>query len=138
MKTMLLGVAAVLALFGAVSRAPGQSAASFDGRWHGHPSQGFDSTILTVRPSTGDIVDWGQLGTPNLIITAPQSFTSTGGTTGTVNLNGIGGLYQQCCIGISGTFDGDFGPGDKVLVTSPNSPLTIKFNTPVQAVGAQI
>ena len=93
--------------------------------------------MLTVRPATGDIVDWGQIGTPNLTITSPQRFTSTGGTTGTVNLNGTGLLVEQCCIGITGTFDGNFAPGDKVLVT-PNSPLTIKFNTPVQAVGAQI
>jgi hypothetical protein len=43
---------------------------------------------------------------------------------------------HQCCIGLTGTFDGDFAPLDNVLV-SPGS-LTINFNTPVQAVGAQI
>jgi hypothetical protein len=43
---------------------------------------------LTARPGGADIVDWGQLGTPNLLITTPQSFTSVGGITGTVNLNG--------------------------------------------------
>lgn len=137
MKPIFFGIAAVLALFSAVSPAPGQSVATFDSRWQGHQSRGFDSTILTARPATGDVVDWGQIGTPNLIITTPQSFISTGGTTGTANLNGSGSLVQQCCIGITGTFDGDFAPGDKVLLTSPGDPLTINFNKPVSAVGAQ-
>jgi hypothetical protein len=131
MKTKLLGIAAALALFGATSPASGQSVETFDSRWYGHPSQ---VTILTDRPATGDIVDWGQIAptatTPPLL-TTPQSFTSTGGTTGTVNLNGPGYLIEQCCIGITGTFDGDFAPGDKVLVNGPGNPLTIKFNTPV-------
>ena len=138
MKTKFFGIAAALALFSAVSPAPGQSVGTFDSRWQGHPSRGFDSTILTARPATGDVVDWSQIGTPNLIITTPQSFISTGGTTGTANLNGSGSLVQQCCIGITGTFDGDFAPGDKVLLTSPGDPLTtINFNKPVSAVGAQ-
>lgn len=97
---------------------------------------------LTARPGGADTVDWGQLGTPNLIITTPQIFTSVGGITGAVNLNvttvGSGqGLYQQCCIGITGTFDGGFTPGDKILVTY-FAPLTINFNTPIQSVGTQI
>jgi hypothetical protein len=92
-------------------------------------------TELTTRPSTGDIVYWSTLGTPNLEFTTPQSFTSTDGTTGTVNFNGTPLLVEQP-IGITGTFDGDFAPGDKVIVAS--SPLTINFNTPVEAVGAQI
>ena len=37
---------------------------------------------LTSRPATGDTVDWGQLGAPSNYFTAPQNFTSTGGTTG--------------------------------------------------------
>jgi hypothetical protein len=92
---------------------------------------------LTARPSKSDVVDWSQLGTPTLIITTPQNFTSAGGITGNVNLNGVGLLVQQCCIGLAGTFDGDFAPGDKVLETNL-SPLTINFNSPVQSVGAQI
>jgi len=97
---------------------------------------------LTARPGGADIVDWGQLGTPNVTITTPQSFTSVGGITGTVNLNvttvgSFQGLVQQCCVGITGTFDGGFTPGDKILVTY-QAPLTINFNTPVQSVGTQI
>ncbi len=93
---------------------------------------------LTARPATGDTVYWGQLGTPNLSLATPQSFTSTGGTTGNVNLNGTGLLVEQCCIGITGIFDGDFAPGDIVIVTGQAGPLTINFNTPVQTVGTQI
>src|ERR1700730_1899620 len=99
-----------------------------------------DLTELTTRPGGADIVDWGQLGTPGLI-TTPQSFTSVGGITGTVNLNvtpnAFQGLVQQCCVGITGNFNGGFTPGDKVLVTY-QAPLTINFNRPVQSVGTQI
>jgi len=91
---------------------------------------------LTARPGTGDIIDWGQIGTPNLTLTGPQSFTSTGGTTGNVSFNGTSFLVEQCCIGLTGTFNGNFAPGDVVMVAS--SPLSINFNTPVQSVGAQI
>jgi YVTN family beta-propeller protein len=91
---------------------------------------------LTARPSTGNIVYWSTLGTPNLQFTTPQNFASTDGITGTVNFSGTGGLVEQCCVGITGTFDGDFAPGD-IVVTSA-SPLTIHFDTPVQTVGAQI
>ena len=66
---------------------------------------------LTARPGSADSVNWGQLGTPNLTITTPQSFTSIGGITGTVSLNvttvgSFQGLVQQCCVGITGSFDG--------------------------------
>jgi hypothetical protein len=94
------------------------------------------STIeLTSRPATGDTVNWIQLGITQYLAT-PQSFTSTGGTTGYVSATSPLIVVQQCCIGLTGTFDGDFSPLDNVLV-SPGS-LTINFNTPVQAVGAQI
>src|SRR4029077_17444291 len=60
----------------------------------------------------------------------------TGGTTGSVSFNGNGSLVEQCCVGISGTFNGNFAPGDIVVVT--NTPLTINFNSPVQTMGTQI
>jgi hypothetical protein len=54
-----------------------------------------------------------------------------------MNFNsGTGLLVEQCCIGTTGTFDGDFARGDIVVVSG--GPLTINFNTPVQSVGAQI
>jgi hypothetical protein len=94
---------------------------------------------LTARPDTGDTIFWG---TPSQTpVTSPLSFTSTGGTTGTVDLNGDGGLFEQCCIGANGNFNGNFAPGDTVLVTIPSNnhgPLSINFNTPVQIVGTQI
>jgi hypothetical protein len=91
---------------------------------------------LTTRPSTGDVVYWSTLGTPNLQFTTPQSSTSTAGTTGTVNFNGAGALGEQQN-GIIGTFSGDFAPGD-LVITTYLAPLTISFNTPVQEAGAQI
>src|SRR5271169_843109 len=95
-----------------------------------------DLIELTARPATGDTVYWGQLGTPNLNFATPQSFTSTSGITGNASLNGTGFLVEQCCIGITGTFNGDFAPGD--IVITGQGPLTINFNTPVQTVGTQI
>jgi hypothetical protein len=91
---------------------------------------------LTARPATASVVYWNQIGAFGFF-TSPQSFTSTGGITGNVNMNGTGDLVEQCCIGISGNFDGDFSPGDAVIVTYL-APLTINFNTPVQSVGTQI
>jgi hypothetical protein len=52
---------------------------------------GASPTELTARPTTTDIVDWGQLGTPNLTFTTPQYFTSSSGDIlGTVYFNGPG------------------------------------------------
>ena len=99
---------------------------------------------LTTRPATGDTVYWNQLGTPSLTLTGPQSFTIDG-IKGTVSSTGPVSLWQQCCIGITGNFYGDFAPGDIVLVSTfpgsinfMSSPLTITFKNAVQAVGAQI
>ena len=101
------------------------------------------STVeLTTAPATGDTVNWIQLGggLTSQFLTTPQSFTSTGGTTGSVSGTLPLLVVQQCCIatpsGPAGNFNGDFAPGAVVLV-SPG-PLTINFNTPVQSVGAQI
>jgi hypothetical protein len=91
---------------------------------------------ITARPSAGNTVFWSQLGTPNLTLTSPQSFTSIGGISGTVSSKGSLSLVEQCCVGLTGTFNGNFAPGDIVL--SSSSPLTINFKTPVQTVGAQI
>src|SRR5258708_2626811 len=90
---------------------------------------------LTSRPATGDTINWGQLGITQFL-TTPQNFTSAGGTTGYLSATSPLIVVQQCCIGLTGTFDGDFAPLDNVLV-SPGL-LTINFNTPVQSVGAQI
>ena len=119
MKTKLLGFVATLSLLGLPTANTVHA-----------------STIeLTSRPATGDTINWIQLGITQYL-TTPQSFTSTGGTTGYISATSPLIVVQQCCIGLTGTFDGDFAPLDNVLV-SPGS-LTINFNTPVQAVGAQI
>lgn len=90
---------------------------------------------ITSRPATGDIINWDQLGLSGQILPTPQSFTSTGGTIGNVSGTDLR-VVQQCCVGINGNFNGNFAPGDFVL--DSRGPLTINFNTPVQAIGAQI
>jgi hypothetical protein len=70
---------------------------------------------LTSRPTTGDTVNWIQLALPSNYVTAPQNFTSTGGTTGYVSATSPLLIVEQCCIGLSGTFDGNFAPGNIVL-----------------------
>ena len=93
---------------------------------------------LTSRPTTNDMVFWSQFGQ---ILPATDNFTSTHGIIGSVNLNGPGLVGVQCCISVNnhpvGNFDGDFAPGDFVLSTHL-APLTINFDTPVRAVGAQM
>jgi hypothetical protein len=90
---------------------------------------------LTARPDTGDTVFWG---TPlQNQFSSPLNFTSTGGTSGTANFSGLGGLFEQCCVGANGNYNGDFAPGDTVLAIGTNG-LSINFNTPVQIVGTQI
>jgi hypothetical protein len=91
---------------------------------------------LTTPPATGDTVNWGPSNPPSNYLATPLNFTSTGGTTGYVSATSPLLVVEQCCIGLTGTFDGDFAPGNIVLV-SPG-PLTINFNTPIQSVGAQI
>lgn len=99
-----------------------------------------DLTELTSRPVGEDTINWGQFGIPVANVPTPASFTSAGGITGTVSLNSSGtvSLYEQCCIGVSGSFDGNFSKGDMVLYNNGNGPLTLTFDTPVQNAGAQI
>src|SRR5262249_23323583 len=66
------------------------------------------TTEVTARPPSAETVNWGQFGTPNLFFTTPQYFTSSSGDIfGTVYTNGTLSLVQQCCIGITGIFDGE-------------------------------
>src|SRR5262245_7295632 len=98
---------------------------------------GTDLIELTTRPSTGDVINWGQLdsdGSPTPFST-PQDFTSTSGVQGTATLanDGNGSIYGQ-----GGNFLGNFAPGDWVFYTMNSGPLTLSFDTPVSTVGAQI
>jgi len=97
---------------------------------------------LTSRPTTNDMVFWSQFPPGGFPATA--NFTSTHGITGSVNLNGSpNSLDIQCCISVNnhlvGNYNGGFAPGDFVLTNSSGgAPMTINFDTPVRAVGAQI
>jgi hypothetical protein len=105
-----------------------------------HPARA-GLTELTSRPATGDIINWGQIAPPTpSTFTTPHVFTSTSGITGTATLadDGNGSIYEQCCVGIEGTFDGNFAPGDLLFYTEKSGPLTLKFDHAVSTVGAQI
>jgi len=96
---------------------------------------------ITSRPTTNDMVFWSQFP-PTGSFPATANFTSTHGIAGSVNLNGSSGTLDiQCCISVNnnvvGNFNGGFAPGDFVLSTRL-TPMTINFDTPVRAVGAQI
>ncbi len=99
-------------------------------------SQAF-ATIITVRPSSSDTINWGQYGAvvggwntlPNGV-----GFTSTGGITGTVNYSSSAGGYvgQQ---GLSSTRN--FAPHDYINFINTTGPLVLDFSSPVSMVGTQ-
>src|SRR5215470_10398962 len=69
---------------------------------------------VTTRPA-GDIIQWGQFNiAPQTTFSTPQPFTSYGGVEGSVEVdqNGNATIEEQCCVGVSGLFDGNFAPGD--------------------------
>ncbi|HVM78290.1 MAG TPA: hypothetical protein VMU06_04695 [Stellaceae bacterium] len=102
---------------------------------------------LTTRPASGNTIYWNQIGVPGTTFDTTQNFVSTLGTTGIAGLSSdtTGAIVEQCCIGLSGLWDGNFSPGDFVLsaasksnpVTTATS-LTLTFNARLQVVGAQI
>lgn len=98
--------------------------------------------LLTTRPATGDIIDWAQFGPPQTQFNTSHDFVSTGGHTGTLILspNQMGITQEQCCIGVSGLWDGNFTPGDIVADTQNivGTTMTLAFHTPVRTAGAQI
>lgn len=100
-----------------------------------------DLIELISRPPAAGIINWGQIAPPSpTTFPTPQNFTSTSGLTGNATLanDGNGAIYEQCCVGIEGTFDGNFAPGDLLFYTMRSGPLTLSFDTPGSAVGAQI
>jgi len=106
-------------------------------------SQAASSQVIeiTTRPS-GDTIQWGQLNlAPGTIFQTPTGFTSYGGIDGeaTVDKNGIANITEQCCIGLSGLWDGNFAPGDILFDTSNTArTLTLDFKQPLKSVGTQI
>jgi hypothetical protein len=106
-------------------------------------SQAASSKVIeiTTRP-TGDTIQWGQLNlAPSRTFPTPQGFASFGGIDGraTVDKNGIASIAEQCCVGLNGTCDGNFAPGDILFNTSNTAlTLTLDFKQPLKSVGTQI
>ena len=96
--------------------------------------------LTTCRTGPGclngnDSFDWTtNYGGPFNNIPNGSTATSNGGITATVNLAGGDGLRLDEGDGWSGNFT----PGDELLWTQGNGPLTFNFNTPVNGAGAQI
>lgn len=95
-----------------------------------------DSLVgVTVAPVMSDSVDWSQLGGNQASIPNGFSATSTGGIqlTGTFATGGSGAVLQE------GTnANGNFTPGEYLVWTQGNGPLTLTFNQGLSAVGAPI
>jgi hypothetical protein len=94
--------------------------------------------MVTSRPGLGatDMVDWSQFGNSYTNVPDPSNFTSTGGLTGTIadSLNSQMQIRQQ-----GNSWAGNFTQGDYVLLDETSGGLlSISFNTPVSAAGANI
>ena len=96
---------------------------------------------VTTRPS-GDIIQWGQFNlAPGTTFPTPQPFTSYGGVEGSIEVDQRGNatIEEQCCVGVSGLFDGNFAPGDLLIQTNNGAVrLTLSFKPPLKSVGTQI
>lgn len=99
--------------------------------------------LVTTRPTGTDLVDWGQLGPNETVLSNPFTATSAGGigvtgqTTGNQGYSPV--LAQNYGVPGPGSFwSGNFAPGDYLIWTVFNGPLTLNFSTGVSQVGAQI
>jgi len=101
-----------------------------------------DPLLLTTRPAAEGIIDWSQFGPVQTQFDTSHEFVSTTGVAGTLTLapSQIGITQEQCCIGLSGIWDGNFTPGDIVVDTENvvGTTLTLSFNRPILTAGAQI
>lgn len=96
---------------------------------------------VTTRSALGanDLLDWAQIGTDGSAAANPASLLSNDGLAITVS-QPTGNGQRRTQSGPSGSWDGNFTPGDAVYWTGTNNagPVTIVFATPVRGVGGQI
>ena len=93
--------------------------------------------LITTRPS-GDVIDWSQLGTNGTVLVSPQTFTSTGSITGSVNDGASATTFLQRLDQSTG-WGGNFAPREALLWNRQNgNAIELNFNTPVSQAGAQI
>jgi hypothetical protein len=93
-----------------------------------------DTIVLEVIRTGTDTVDWSQLGPAFTPIPNPFSAVSSGGVpiTGTF-ATGTGEVLVQ-----SSSWNGNFAPGDFLVWTMGNGPLTLDFGSSFSDAGAQI
>jgi hypothetical protein len=93
-------------------------------------------TLVTIRPTGIDSVDWSQLGTSVTNIYSPFTFTTTLGVSGignNTNADGADWVMQQ---GVSAL--GNFAPGDYFILGQGIGSLTLTFDQGYTQIGAQI
>ncbi|HUY12430.1 MAG TPA: PEP-CTERM sorting domain-containing protein [Terriglobia bacterium] len=92
--------------------------------------------IVTTRPTGTDSLNWGQLGPAGTMINGPFTATSTGGVVITGNFLGgtnVGEVLQQ-----GNDWHGNFKPGDFLIGTLFDGPLSLSSSTGLSEIGAQI
>ena len=86
-----------------------------------------------------DIVDWSQLGPSGTLLSTPQSFTSTGATTGIVGLNDFGSFLR---VDQGNGWNGNFNPGEALIwnqaETGFDPSIVLIFDQATFGGGAQI
>jgi hypothetical protein len=110
-------------------------------------------SLVTVRPTGTDSVDWSQLGAPGSPV--PSTFNPRSGLGGSfvfTTVNGVSGAGQYIGSytggdgsvqeqGVGSYFasgQGNFAPGDFLNDTDENGPMTLTFASGFTQIGAQI
>jgi hypothetical protein len=91
-------------------------------------------TLVTTRPAGTDSVTWGQLGSDFSNVPQNFNFVTTGGVSGNGSLATGDGLRLDENNGWAGNFE----PGDNLIWTQGNGPLTLNFSQGYSQIGAQI
>lgn len=100
----------------------------------GSTAVAYADTEVTVRPAGTDSVDWSQLGPSYTTIPQNFTFTTTGGASGSGSVSGGSGEVRVQGDGWSGNFN----PGDSLVWTDVQGPLTLNFSQGYNQIGAQI
>jgi len=93
-------------------------------------------SLVTIRPTGTDSVNWSQLGSSYTSIANPFTFTTADGVAGTGSYaSGTGEVRQQ-----NNGWAGNFADGDFLNWTTDvgNGPLTLNFSQGFTQIGAQI
>jgi hypothetical protein len=92
-------------------------------------------SLVTTRPVGTDSVTWLQLGSSNTGIPNPFGFLTTSGVSG---VGAFASSGDQQVRAQNDGWSGNFAPGDVVVWTNGNGPLTLSFGQGYSQIGAQI